>query len=281
MTTTRRVLITGCSSGFGRLLVPAFLARGWEVVATLRRADERAGLFEAERAQHGARLELASLDVTDADARARVVEAAGGRPLHALVNNAGYGQLGALEDLCDDDLRRQLDTNVLGAAALTRGLLPALRDGRGALVFVSSIMGRAGYPLSSAYCASKFALEGLGEALFHELRPHGVRVHLVEPGAHRTGFGDGARWGAGAVPAYAGQTRGFRAFLARLRAGPGNPPDPVVRAIVRACERPSGRLRLPIGRDARFTRLLGALPDRLRLWVFARVFARALRDPGA
>ncbi len=257
-----RVLITGTSSGFGRDMVSALLARGHEVVATLRDADTRQDLFARELSQYGQQLRTMSLDVTSANERAQVVAALDGK-VDALVNNAGYALFGALEDMTEAQLRMQLEVNFMGAALLTQGLLPALRLSRGALINVSSVFGYSAFPLTAAYCASKYALEGLSEALYHELRPHGVRVHLIEPGGHRTEFGSSIDWAANTHPPYASQTAAYHGLREKLESKPGRPTTAVVDCVIRLVERPSRRLRIPIGPDALLTAAFKRLPDRV------------------
>src|SRR5262249_54966109 len=148
---------------------------------------------------------------------------------------AGQALWGALEDLSCEQIRAQLAVNVLGPALLLREALPLLRDTRGRVILVSSLFGRMGFPLSSAYCASKFALEGLGAALREELRPHHVQVSVVEPGRHRTGFANHATWGTGsasASSAYAGQSAAYAELVRSLMATPGPPPWHVAVAVV-------------------------------------------------
>jgi NAD(P)-dependent dehydrogenase (short-subunit alcohol dehydrogenase family) len=280
------VLITGCSSGFGRLMVGEFLDQGWRVLAGLRRAPERSELFAAERARAGDRLRLLDLDVNDAGGRraavAAVAEWADGR-LDCLVNNAGQGIFGALEDASEAEIRAQLEVNFTGLALLTRDLLPALRAARGRLICVSSVLGYAGLPLSSLYCASKHAVEGLGEALAYELEPHGVQVCLVEPGSFRTEFSGNAAWVARTArerTPYSAMTRAYRAQRARLAASLGADPRGVTRAVTRL----AGRARLPLryrcGRDARAAFWLKRLlPARLFHAIVARVYRVALRAP--
>lgn len=262
----RRVLITGCSSGFGRVMATEFLSRGWEVVATARdpaRVDLPAH----------PRLRVARLDVTRAEDR----EGLDLDRLDCLVNNAGYALFGALENLDEDQLRAQMDTNFLGAVLLTRRVLPLLRASRGSVVNISSVMGWMTFPLSSAYCASKFAMEGWAEALAFELEPHGVRIHLVEPGGHRTAFGDKIQWGRGAVAAYAGQTAAYLRLRDRIRNRPGAAgPERVARLTADLAERPHRTLRHPVG-AARLQRWYDRLvPEWIRFLVLRPVFRRLL-----
>lgn len=183
---TKTVLITGTSSGLGRAAAKLFGGKGWNVVATMRAPERETELNRRERVL------VARLDVQDPASIAAAV-AAGiakfGR-IDALVNNAGYGAYGPLEATPADKIRRQFDVNVLGLLATTQALLPHFRANRGGtIVNVSSIGGRVAFPLGTLYHGTKFAVEGLSEALHYELAALGVRVKIVEPGAINTDFG--------------------------------------------------------------------------------------------
>jgi NAD(P)-dependent dehydrogenase (short-subunit alcohol dehydrogenase family) len=273
----KTALVTGTSSGFGRGVVTGLLERGWHVFATLRRAEDRLDLFADDRARHGDRLVVLPLDVTREADRAAAARAVG-PSLDCLVNNAGYALFGALEDMTEEQLRAQLEVNLVGAMLVTRALLPAVRAARGSVVNVSSVFGYCGFPLTTAYCASKFGLEGFSEALWHELRPHGARVHLVEPGGHRTSFSSNVEWARRPSAAYAQATRGYRALFDRLRSKPGNSPERVVATIVDLAVRPSSSLRVPVGGDARAVTLLKRLPETLALPAWGKAASRMLAD---
>ncbi len=274
----RRVLVTGSSSGIGRLAVSEFLRRGWSVLATMRRAGERGDLFAAELAAHPGALEVMSLDVAEPRERAAVVaQVMETGVLDCLINNAGYGLFGALEDLSEEQLRRQLEVNFFGAAFLTRDLLPALRRCGGSVLLVSSVLGRSGFPLTSGYCASKFALEGLGEALYYELQPLGVRVGIVEPGGRKTNFGDNVEWAEGSSESYRATTGSYRALLDKVRGRGGKrSAESVVSALVRLAEAKTVPLRTRVGGDAAAMSLAETLlPERTRTRLFGAMFRRA------
>jgi NAD(P)-dependent dehydrogenase (short-subunit alcohol dehydrogenase family) len=271
------VLITGCSSGFGRAAVSAFAGEGFTVLATARGLAARPELSRALEGAPG-RVHSLSLDVTDAAEREAIAATVRARPggLDCLVNNAGYGLFGALEDCAPDQLRRQMEVNFFGAALLTQALLPSLRAARGRVINVSSMLGSVGFPLTSAYCASKFALEGLTEALALELRPHGVGVTLVEPGGYPTRFAANVEWGEGSLragSAYGPQSARYRrrleTFGARRR---GASPDAVARAVVRLALARRLPLRRRVGADARLVHALRRiLPGGLWDAAYARV----------
>ena len=181
----RWVLITGCSTGIGRALVGACRRRGWGVVATARKVEMLADLPEGDD------LRTLALDVTDHGSIALVLAACADLRLIAVVNNAGYGQVGPLELVTEDELRRQFETNVIGLHAVTRAILPVLREnadpGEGRIVQVASMLGRLSIPLAGAYNASKHAVIALAETLRIELGRE-IPVILVEPGAIATEF---------------------------------------------------------------------------------------------
>ncbi|GAB3592391.1 oxidoreductase [Angustibacter peucedani] len=180
------VLVTGCSSGIGRAVALDLLAHGHTVYATARRPETLDELAEA-----GA--QVLPLDVTDEasmTAAVAAVEAAHGQ-VGTLVNNAGYGEYGAVEEVSIDAVRRQFETNVFGLSRLVQLVLPGMRRaGRGRVVNIGSMGGRITFPAGGYYHASKYALEAISDALRVEVAPFGVEVVLVEPGMIRTGFGD-------------------------------------------------------------------------------------------
>ena len=194
-------LITGASSGFGRAIAEAALATGDTVVAAARRPEAVADLVAAAPD----RVTALRLDVTDTDrirdAVAEVIDRHG--RVDVLVNNAGRGAIGAAEETSDSELRDLMDLHFFGPAALTRAVLPRMRErGTGAIVQMSSMGGRFTFPGVGAYSATKFALEGWSEALAKEVDRFGIRVLIVEPGAFRTSAVAVARWRAAAASAF-------------------------------------------------------------------------------
>ena len=181
--TARRWFITGANSGFGLALTHAALSAGDEVVAAVRRPRT---LGELAASSDG-RLTVVELDVRDADARRRAADAAG--RVDVLVNNAGYGIVGAIEETGEAELRDAMDVMFFGPVELTRLVLPQMRERRaGTIVQLSSMGGMLSFPGVGAYCAAKGALELASEALAGEVAPLGIKVLIVEPGAFRTGF---------------------------------------------------------------------------------------------
>ena len=186
----KTVLITGASSGFGLLTSITLAKRGWHVIATMRDLSRRQ-MLEATANEAGVleRIEVHLLDVTNAGQIAALAGRVEERkaPLHAVVNNAGFVMAGFTEDVNDEELRSQFETNFFGTVAVTKAFLPQLkRQGFGHIVMLSSILGRVGFPGTGSYCASKFALEGWSETLRMELKPRGIQVVLIEPGAFDT-----------------------------------------------------------------------------------------------
>ena len=185
MSNTRTAITTGANSGIGLATVLELARRGFRSVGTVR-SDAKAGVVaEAARAV-GVAVETVLLDVTDPDGCARVIDAY--KPF-ALINNAGYSITGSIEDVTDDEARAAFETMVLAPMRLARLTIPHMRDrGRGRIVNVSSIYGRASTPLTGWYQGAKHALEGLSDALRMEVARDGIRVVLVEPGGFRTGI---------------------------------------------------------------------------------------------
>jgi NAD(P)-dependent dehydrogenase (short-subunit alcohol dehydrogenase family) len=261
--------ITGASRGFGHELVAAALAGGDQVVATAR--DPQAVLKAFPEA--GEALLAEPLDVTDEAQAVAAVRAAVGRfgRIDVLVNNAGYGLFGSVEEVSDADARALFDTNVFGLLNVTRAALPTLRaQGAGHIVNLSSSAGFAVSAGRGLYGATKFAVEAISEALHGELAPLGIRVTVVEPGSFRTGFlsPGSKRLAPVGLPAYA-DTVGR--LLTAVEANDGRQPgDPVkaVAAIRRLVAAPEPPLRLPLGTDsvALVERKLATVAQELDRW---------------
>ncbi|WP_335970648.1 SDR family oxidoreductase [Streptomyces sp. CA2R106] len=241
--------ITGTSSGFGRLLTERLLGRGDRVAATLRRPEAVAGL----RAEYGEdRLWVGELDVTDGERVRQVVgEAfeAFGR-VDVVVNNAGYGVFGAVEEADDAQIRRVIDTNLLGSIHVTRAALPHLRaQGGGRILQVSTAGGQTTYPNFGYYHASKWGIEGFCETVAQEIAPFGIGMTIVEPGATPTGFGAGLDQ-APAMPEYDGTPAGeVRRALADGTFGLPNDPGKIADAMIDLVDSGATPLRLPLGSD--------------------------------
>lgn len=250
MDSAKTWFVTGVSSGFGRALARAALDRGDTVVGTLRRESEMA---EFEALAPGRSIAV-RLDVTDREAVRTVVPAAFAAQGHVdvLVNNAGYALSGALEETSDDEADRQMETNLFGAAGVIRAALPALRaQGHGRIINISSQSGIIGYAGLSWYGASKFALEGLSEALRQELAPFGIHVTIVEPGGFRTKWaGASMTYAAHPLPAYARQYEGARKRFAAMDGRQPGDPERAAQALLALADAEKPPLRLVLGSDA-------------------------------
>jgi len=262
----RTVLITGASRGIGEAAARYFHDAGWCVAATMRAPGE-------SQLAPSNRLNLYEMDVTCAASIEKAIRAAiadHGR-IDVVVNNAGLCLLGAHEELTEADDRAIISTNILGTMQVTRALLPHMRaTGGGRIVNVSSMCGSMTLPLYSAYCASKWGLEGFSEALSFELRSQGIKVKLVQPGVHRTGSFAGQlshRANRTPHPSYAAFTNQVLPRLAAFeRAAP--PPDAVAQAIYKAATERWPRLRYPVRSRAVLT---------VRRLIPSALFIRAVR----
>ena len=240
--------ITGSSSGFGRALTETLLAQGNRVAATLRKVNALDDLKE----RYGERIWVASLDVTDTRAVRSVVERAFdqmGR-VDVVVNNAGYGLFGAAEEVSDDQIRRQIDTNLIGSIQVIRAALPRLRaQGGGRILQLSSAGGQITFPNFSLYHSTKWAIEGFIEAVAQEVAPFNIEFTIVEPGAAKTNFGVGLVR-APAMAVYestpAGELR--RGIAAAAFRVPGDPLK-MVEAMIDSVNRKPAPARLALGSD--------------------------------
>jgi NAD(P)-dependent dehydrogenase (short-subunit alcohol dehydrogenase family) len=271
------VLITGCSSGIGKATALAAAARGHRVYATAR---DPASLRDLEG---GGRVRTLALDVTDTVSIGRVVASVLGEAgrLDALVNNAGYGQYGAVEDVTAKQWRREFDVNLFGAVEVTRAVLPSMRQARsGTIVNVSSVAGKIAIPFAAPYCASKHALEAVSDALRVEVAPFGIRVVVIEPGPIATRFGETARASVARILESHGPYSSFyrnaeRAMDTDFQAGK-LPPEAVARLIVGVLESEKPRTRYRVTRIANALILLRRfLPDRF----FDRRMKKILKLP--
>lgn len=247
---TKTWLITGCSTGLGSNLAQAVLARGDNLVATARNVASLEGLA----AHYGSTVRTAALDVTrpgDAAAAVALAEDAFGR-LDVLVNNAGRGFIGAIEEGTPDEYRPLFETNVFGLIETTRAALPVLRrTGGGRIVNLSSTAGIAGRAGTGYYCASKFAVEGLSEALAQEVAPFGIAVIIVEPGPFRTDFlGRSINAARAVLPAYTATAGTMRTYRDSNDGQQDGDPAKAVAVILKAVDAVEPPLHLPLGERA-------------------------------
>ncbi|MEU6239763.1 SDR family oxidoreductase [Streptomyces sp. NPDC047024] len=240
--------ITGTSSGFGRLLTERLLARGDRVAATLRRPETLDDL----RAKYGHRLWTARLDVTDTEEVRRVADEAFRAlgTIDVVVNNAGYGVLASVEEASDEQIRRVVDTNLIGSIQVIRAVLPHLRaQGGGRVLQVSTAGGQTTYPGLSYYHASKWGIEGFCETVAREIAPFGVALTIVEPGATPTNFGTSIDT-APPLAAYADTPAGAtRQAVAEGRFPLPNSAEKIAEAMIDLVDSGATPLRLPLGPD--------------------------------
>lgn len=241
--------ITGASSGFGYAFADHALAHGYNVVAAARDVSRLAAL--AARAPE--RVLPVTLDVDRAGDAERAVEAALARfgRIDVVINNAGYGIVGALEETPEHELRAQMETNFFGAMRVIQAVLPTLRRQRsGAIVNMSSLGGQLSFSGFSAYSASKFALEGVSEALAREVAPFGIKVLIVEPGQFRTNLAGAGMRHMPIIDDYRDVVGGTRDFAHQMHGTQQGDPRKAAQAIDRALAAAATPLRLQLGADA-------------------------------
>jgi len=285
---TDSILVTGAATGLGKEMALYLAQRGFRVYATTRnpqQADELTALSRERQSD----IRVLPLDVTNSEsiehAVQTIVTESGG--IYGVVNNAGIGLRGYFEDLDDEEIRRLFDANVFGVMAVTKAVLPYMRTARrGRVVFISSIGGRIGSLGVSAYCATKFAVEGFGESLFQEVAPFGVKVVLIEPGIIKT-----ERWttnrglARGAMnplsPYHDWFCQAERESDQLVRASTATPAD-VAAVVYEALTADRPRIRYMIGRKAKLAVALrrwmpGELFDRIYFGIVMRRVTRPAR----
>ena len=261
----RSILITGASSGIGRAAAIAFANQGWNVAATMRSPEKESEL------QMNPNIRLFQLDVTQIQsvekAIALVIQEFG--KIDVLVNNAGYGVDGVFEGMSDEVIKSQFETNVFGLMRVTRAVIPHMRKLRsGTIIQISSMGGRTTFPLYSIYHGTKWAVEGFTESLHYELRPFGINVRLIEPGAIKTAF-----YGAGRVVVNPPELTDYAEFVEKcntlaLETGEkGASPERVAETIMAAVNSRSSKMRYPIAYPAGIITIMRRIfPDS---WTFA------------
>lgn len=266
--------ITGTSSGFGRGLTERLLARGDRVAATVRRTDAMDDL----RAAAGERLRVYTLDVTDADAVGRVVSQAFADfgTIDVVMNNAGYGLFGAIEEPDRAQVQRVIDTNLMGSIDVVRAALPHLRrQGGGRVLQVSSAGGQTAYPGFGLYHAAKWGIEGFCEALSGEVAQFGITVTIIEPGMTPTGF-SAAKDMAEPMPEYShGAFGDGRKLMASGKLAGPNDAGKIVDAIIQMVDAGTVPLRLPLGVDT-YRDVHAAYVERLQELEAARELAESV-----
>lgn len=254
---TRIAIVTGSSSGIGFETSLALARNGFYTYATMRNLDKSKTILELARLEE-LPLEVLRLNVTDDKSVKKAIEKIANEQerIDVLVNNAGYALVGPFEELSIEEFKEQFETNVLGAIRVTQGVLPIMRNQRcGTIVNISSIAGRIGFPLTSAYVSSKFALEGLSESIAYETEQFRIKVILIEPGVIKTNFDNNLKIGKRVAATdpnspYAEITK-RRILGFKPRFEKGSHPTEVAKAILRAIESEnSPELRHLVGNDA-------------------------------
>ncbi len=240
--------ITGCTSGFGSILCKQLLERGESVVATARKPEL---LDELKKlSQKPDQLLTLKLDVTNNEdiklAVNHAIEKFG--RIDVLINNAGFGHVGALEEITENDIRRSFDTNVFGLIEVTRAVLPTMRNQQsGYILNLSSVAGIAAIPGAGIYAATKFAVEGLSEALAAEIAPFNIKLTLIEPGAFRTQFANGSLKTAVPMKEYDGILDNTRKLYQTIGGNQPGDPDKAARIMIELVDHPTPPLRLVLG----------------------------------
>jgi short-subunit dehydrogenase len=250
------VLVTGASSGIGQAIAQLLTARGFTVFGTSRKPTGN----------------LIPLDVRSDDSVRACVERVG--KIDVLVNNAGYSLMGSAEETSLDEAKAQLETNFFGVVRMVKAVLPGMRKaGAGKIITIGSLAGITAIPFGAFYTASKFALEGYTEALWHELRPFGIHVTLIEPGFIATPIGESTQIAAAPLSAYDGvRQRATHALDQHVKDGIS--PDAVAQRVLRVIQSRSPTLRYRVGTDAAwFPRLKSVLPWPLFAIGVRRTFA--------
>ncbi len=291
---SKKIIVTGASSGFGLLAIAALARRGHQVLAALRGGPDRLTKVVSElpaeisgplmHAIREGQVKGVQIEMTQRESFEAIkgeIESHWEGECNVLVNNAGLGVLGPFELNQEKDLRYQMEVNFFGLYFLTQTLLPYLRKSQGTVINLSSIAGLCGIPMYSAYNASKFAVEGMSEALFYEMKDFGVKVALIEPGGFKTSFVKNASYGDQSFqshPIYGDKVKAIETMMKERgqRAAPG--PEPVVQRIVSLCESNNPRYRNVIGKDAKAAwwsnRLL---PHQLFLTITHRIFKKLVK----
>lgn len=249
-------LITGSSTGFGRSLSEAVLKRGDRVVATARKPEQLSELLD----HYPATAKAIRLDVTDPQEVREAVNFtldAFGR-IDVLVNNAGYGVFGAVEEVSDEATRRQFETNVFGALNMMRAVLPTLRQQHSGHILNLSSVGGVSFAGAGIYNGTKFALEGISEALAQEVATLGIKVTIVEPGAFRTDFGRSVAVPDQQIEDYAATSGQMLTWFQEIDGKQPGDPDKAAAAMIQAVESENPPLRLALGADA-----VGAIAEKL------------------
>jgi len=245
-TMAKTIFITGASKGFGKIWAEAFLKRGDKVAATARNLDTLNDLV----AEYGDAILPIKLDVNDRAAGFAAVKQAKEKfgSIDVLINNAGFGLFGAIEETTEQQAREQIETNVFGLLWLTQAVLPVMREqGHGHIIQVSSVLGITTLPVLGLYNASKFAVEGLSETLAAEVKGFGIKVSLIEPNGFSTDWAGASAFNVEPLPAYDGVRAAFQASMSNADFGK---PEATTEAVLKLVDSENPPLRLFLGRAA-------------------------------
>lgn len=277
----KTILITGCSSGFGLSLTKLLLEQNWRVIATVRDVTSCVEL----NALHQPLLTIYKLDVTnnqDCQSLQQIIDNEFDGYLDCLINNAGYGLFGPLEELTEAQIRHQLEVNLFGSILVTKSLLPYLRKAKGRIINISSVLGYLPFPLQSLYVTSKYALEGFSESLHYEMAPLGVQVSLIEPGAFRTRFGQNAMHSSNEheISCYQLQKFNLAQFRERLSTRKNGEAEVVAHTIIKLLNKSKMPLRKRVGWDANvFYFLRRFLPEKIFNRILSNIYYKILFAP--
>lgn len=244
------ILITGCSTGIGRMTAKYFQEKGWNVVATVRKSPE-----QDEELNQLENVLVVALDVTKAETIQSAVAAAIDKfgKIDVLLNNAGYGSYGILEATSEQAIRMQFDVNVIGALMVTKEVIPLMRKaGDGTIINISSMGGKVSFPLGTLYHGSKFAVEGMSEALSFELAAIGIKVKIVEPGMIKTNFEETTMKNMAIDPSQTEYAQFLEKFMAGMQQAASQSSEAIIVAekIYEAATDGKNQLRYIAGPDA-------------------------------
>lgn len=249
----KTILITGSSSGFGLAMVKKFLNAGWHVIATARHPENNEQLQQLKNSS----LTLFTLDITNTDHRQNLklfIEQQLNNQLDCLINNAGMGFVGLFEEFDEQQIRQQFEINLIGLMLITQICLPALRKNKGKIINISSALGFFATPMYSIYASSKYAVEGLSEALYYELAPQNVQVAIIEPGSIKTNFDTNVTFANKKIDdaIYIQQNASLSNMRKKLdQHATGTSPDAVATAAFNLANQKIMPLRTQVGSDAK------------------------------
>lgn len=265
------VFITGASSGIGRETAKIFCAKGWNVIATMRKPELE---HELNKMQHAM---VVPCDVTDTDSIRKAVSEGIKRfgKIDALINNAGYYTIGILESATEDQIRRQIDTNLIGLINTTKEIVPYFRKQKsGVIINISSVAGKTTVPLQTLYHATKWGVEGFSESLQYELKPFNIKVKIVEPGVIKTDF-----YGRSMTILKDDLHVEYKNYANKVinnlitNGNNGSTPLEVAEKIYKAANSKSNRMRYPVGKSISILTLRTLLPD----FIFHRLVNSAMQ----